>query len=424
MTGGLTGRLRNAMRALRADTATAPPATSVGETTPCVPRRSDRAGRRLNLLLPSINAAHYFGGIHTAVTLYREMCAHFAQSRIILLDSAPEEGALARFSDHALVSAEQDPAAARQVVPFNDRYGRTLPVTRGDVWLATAWWTAHAAQRMAHWQESQYGGEGPLAYLIQDFEPGFYPWSSQSALALDTYRPVRDMAVFNTSLLADYFRLQGIDYRRAWTFEPNLHAGLRDALVRARVSTAPRERRIVVYGRPSTPRNGFELICEGLRQWGWSDPSAADWDIVAPGELTSDVDLGPVRIRALGKLDIQRYAELLATSSIGISLMVSPHPSYPPLEMASFGMRVLTNRYANKALEQFSSNISSIAGFSPEAISSALADACATALRQGMAPLPRFENEHTFLRDSGLAAIGSELSRALLSTNVTERTAP
>ena len=39
-----------------------------------------------------------------------------------------------------------------------------------------------------------------------------------------------------------------------------------------------------------------------------------------------------------------------ATSAIGISLMVSPHPSYPPLEMAHLGMLVLTNGFGAKDL--------------------------------------------------------------------------
>ena len=35
-------------------------------------------------------------------------------------------------------------------------------------------------------------------------------------------------------------------------------------------------------------------------------------------------------------------------ASIGISLMESPHPSYPPIEMALFGVNVITNIYESK----------------------------------------------------------------------------
>ena len=49
-------------------------------------------------------------------------------------------------------------------------------------------------------------------------------------------------------------------------------------------------------------------------------------------------------------LPIRRYAALLAQAHVGISLMASPHPSYPPLEMATCGAYTITNDFANKRL--------------------------------------------------------------------------
>nr|WP_295953022.1 hypothetical protein [uncultured Xanthomonas sp.] len=355
------------------------PTTHVSEITPCLPRHDPWTGARLNLILPSINKQHYFGGIHTAVLIYRELCRHFSASRIVLVDSIPDDEALSRFSDHVLVQADGVSSAARQIVPFSDRYQKTIPVAKQDIWVATAWWTAYAAQRMSSWQVENGGVESPLIYLIQDFEPGFYAWSSQYALALSTYRPECDIGVFNTGLLADFFRQNGLEYKYHTTFEPVLHDGLRPALEKARAVKATRQRQIVVYARPGTPRNAFELICEGLRMWGWKDPRSSQWEVVAPGELEIDLDLGSFKLRALGKLSIEAYSELLSTSAIGLSLMVSPHPSYPPLEMSAFGMAVLTNRYGNKQLEDSVDNVVSVKSMTPEAICAgltALVDAC------------------------------------------------
>lgn len=413
-------RVRRIARRLRRE-APPPPApvpapaipVHVGEITPCAARAAADRGPRLNLLLPSINAQHYFGGIHTAVVLYRALCAHFPRSRIVLMDSVPDAAALARFPDHALAPADEESEAARQVTPFSDRNGRTLPVEPQDVFLATAWWTAHAAQRLQQWQQQHLGTARQLAYLIQDFEPGFYPWSSQSALALATYRPDRDLGIFNTQLLADYFAMQGLRYARAWAFEPTLNQGLRRHLAEAAArGAAPRDRRIVVYGRPSTPRNGFELICEALRHWGATDPDAARWEIVAPGEIATAIDLGPVRVQALGKLQIDEYAKLLATSAVGLSIMISPHPSYPPLEMAAFGMRVVTNAFANKDLSRFSANIRSVGSVAPEAIAAALASACAEHERAAGAPAAAFGADHPFLAEEGFSELAAQVARA------------
>ena len=69
-------------------------------------------------------------------------------------------------------------------------------------------------------------------------------------------------------------------------------------------------------------------------------------------------------LTSVGKLTLDEYARVLSESAIGISLMVSPHPSYPPLEMAAFGAIVITNGYQNKNLSiSFSDNIYSLDPF-------------------------------------------------------------
>lgn len=404
--------LRDVLLGRRDSHATAP-ATSVPEVTPCAPRRDDAVGRRVNLLLPSINVGHYFGGIHTAVQFYRSLCRHHDRSRIVLLDAAPDAEAVRRFGDHELVPSDEASGAPRQLVAFNDRYGRTLPVRSGDTWVCTGWWTAYAAQRMAGWQREQFGAEGRIAYLIQDFEPGFYAWSSRSAMASSTYRPDRDLAVFNTGLLAEYFDRSGLRYRDRWVFEPTLNAGLRDALKATRSSASPRRRRIVVYARPSTPRNAFELLCEGLRAWGWSDPRSHSWEVVAVGELAHDVDLGPFVLKAMGKLGIEAYGELLSEAAVGVSLMVSPHPSYPPLEMAAFGMGVVTNGFAGKDLSGWSEGVRSFGDLRPEELARMLALEVARWENRGMSPYTVMPAEHAFLQPSTLDEIGDAVAAAL-----------
>ncbi|MNP72706.1 hypothetical protein D3C76_1693150 [compost metagenome] len=54
--------------------------------------------------------------------------------------------------------------------------------------------------------------------------------------------------------------------------------------------------------------------------------------------------------------------------------MISPHPSYPPLEMAHFGVKVLTNNYANKDLSKLHGNITSLENISPDVIAHTLSE--------------------------------------------------
>lgn len=67
-----------------------------------------------------------------------------------------------------------------------------------------------------------------------------------------------------------------------------------------------------------------------------------------------------MKVKSIGKVSLQEYARVMLESKIGISLMVSPHPSYPPLEMSSFGMKVITNKYDNKDLSGFNDNMISL----------------------------------------------------------------
>ena len=52
--------------------------------------------------------------------------------------------------------------------------------------------------------------------------------------------------------------------------------------------------------------------------------------------------------------------------------MVSPHPSYPPLDMAHLGVRVVTNGFGPKDLSSWHENITSVTALTAEAIGEAL----------------------------------------------------
>jgi hypothetical protein len=53
-----------------------------------------------------------------------------------------------------------------------------------------------------------------------------------------------------------------------------------------------------------------------------------------------------------GKASLEDYADHLNRAAVGISLMISPHPSYPPLEMAEAGVLTITNNYGCKDLSR------------------------------------------------------------------------
>jgi hypothetical protein len=170
--------------------------------------------------------------------------------------------------------------------------------------------------------------------------------------------------------LRDFFLQQGYTFRSSYYFDPVLHQGLRKHLGAAKSNV--RERKVLVYGRPSVERNAFEMIVMALRIWAIGHPDTL-WRFYSAGEKHPRIMLGNEHyLESLGKLTIDEYATELSTSYAGVSLMISPHPSYPPLEMAAFGLRVVTNGYASKDISSLSTNIFSVDWVSPESIAQML----------------------------------------------------
>lgn len=359
---------------------TTPLDTNIAEITPYTFRRTEFGEKRINLLVPSINPEHVFGGISTALKFFEELCEKtgFAR-RIILVDAAPSEEAKGNFSGrYTFADCGEDCGERMQIVPYSDRAGKSIPVSANDYFMFTGWWTAHCCQE-AYEEFEQKEGMAPNIFLnfIQDFEPGFYPWSSRYLLAEATYKNhYPQIAMFNTGLLHDYFKKNGFSFDYEFAFEPVLNATLKKHYdeIGAEVK---KKKQILLYGRPGTERNAFTLLVAILKKWVWMQEDVQDWKILSAGEQHEPVELGNgKRIESVGKLTLDGYAQVLEESYAGISLMASPHPSYPPLEMSVFDVKVMTNTFGNKDLKDFNENIVSMDNISPISMAKRLQEIC------------------------------------------------
>ncbi|MCI5623378.1 glycosyltransferase family 2 protein [Anaerostipes sp.] len=346
-------------------------------------RKSEFKEKRLNLLVPSINPEHVFGGISTALKFFDELLEKSGYaSRLILTDAAPSRAALKSFEEkYRLVKSSKDCEDRHQIVPYNSRYGASIPVSENDIFVFTGWWTAYCTQTAYAKYEREEGIKpNPFIYFIQDYEPGFYPWSSRYLLADSTYRSqYQQIAVFNSNLLYEFFKKEGYSFYKEYSFDPVLNAGLKKVLLSYEGKEINKKKKILVYGRPSTERNAFALVVASLREFVDRMDNIDDWEIVSAGEYHDSVDLGKgKRLVSVGKMSIEEYGKCMLETYAGISLMSSPHPSYPPLEMSEFGVKVITNTYANKDLSEFNENIISVDNVSPVNIAGKLLDICQT----------------------------------------------
>jgi O-antigen biosynthesis protein len=219
--------------------------------------------------------------------------------------------------------------------------------------VATAWWTAHRA----HWTSEKLAlNDRRFVYLVQDYEPSFYGGSDVQALASWTYRMPCLPVVNCTTLAAHLRRLTLLPVDDALVLAPQVDIDVLAA--RPRMTSMDGPLRVLAYGRPSVPRNLFETAIRGLALWVSQRSSDRSVEIVTAGEAHGEVDLGRgVVVRSLGQLAWDRYLDELALSHIGLSLMLSPHPSYPPLEMAAAGLVVVTNHFGDKDLSMLTPRI-------------------------------------------------------------------
>jgi hypothetical protein len=328
-----------------------------------LPMRAADLPPSLNVLIPGVEPRLIYGGVAT---------------RFIATDWDCGAATRRRF-EHFLRERHLDHAALMARVSVVDGGGREpFEVGRADRFLATAWWTALRLQRF---RRAAGVAERPFFYLVQDFEPAFSPWSYEYARALESYGLEAEI-LFNSRYLHDYFVEQGLLGRPALAvLNPSID-GQRffppsAARLRARAGLP---RRILVYGRPAVPRNLFACAMLALDRWIEDNGLKADHvRIVSAGEPHPPVRCaGDITVESVGKVPAYLYPGFLRGFDIGLSLMLSPHPSYPPLEMAMSGVVCVTNRFGPKDLSALSGNVVSCDP-TPESAAAALARAWARA---------------------------------------------
>ena len=343
----------------------------------------DDAPRRVNLLIPSIDLEHFFGGYIGKFNLARRLAAQGVRVRIVTVD--PVGSLPASWREDVEAYSGLDGLLGEVEVEFG-RESQGLEVSRGDTFVATTWWTAHIAHAALRTLDAQR-----FLYLIQEYEPFTFPMGTHAALAAESYR-FPHAALFSTELLRDYFRRHGLGVYTAGT-----EAGDRDSASFDNAITAidppgagelagRRPRRLLFYARPEphATRNMFELGVLALSRALERGAFADGWSLHGIGTVRAGrrLDLGGgALLELLPRSPQTAYGQLLREHDVGLALMYTPHPSLVPLEMASAGLLTVTNTFENKTAEALSSISSNLIAAEPgiDAVAAALCDAAAAA---------------------------------------------
>lgn len=216
-----------------------------------------------------------------------------------------------------------------------------------------------------------------MYYLIQDFECGFYEWGCNYARAYNTYSDPKVIAIIKSLPLCE-FMAKRFDFRKSYLVPYKLNATLSKILdKRSETIEGYKENIILCYARPSTARNCYFIIIEALRYWPKKSEISKNWKIVLIGEeIDKNLFQGIPNCHCVDKLSLDEYADMHSKAKVGISLMISPNPSYPPLEMTSLGMKVITNTYEERNLSTQSNNIYTLKNLDENTISQKLDELC------------------------------------------------
>lgn len=346
--------------------------TTYSELRPIRLRQSFDQRPRLNLMVPTLYPSQIFGGIATALRIFDEIADQLPslERRIIVLDTPMTEASWSSVPGYMPAtdnSIRDDASADKTALSVFDRTHTTLDVRRNDIFFSTAWWSEYLRWYIDTFQTKLFGHAPKGLYLVQDYESGFMQWSSKWGIAESTYDFHNCIQVVNSEELYNFFEAKGC-LTDAFVLPYKINKTIDEAVI----STA-KERLILCYGRPSATRNCFETIVDGLVLWQQRYPHiAAKWSILFLGENFPQAGLHPLQnARVVGKAPIEDYAALLSRASIGVSLMISPHPSYPPLEMAYAGLQVISNDFATKRIGSRSSRITPLKAITPEALATA-----------------------------------------------------
>lgn len=339
--------------------------------------------RRVNVITDSISKGSLFGGVGTALIFAAQLANRMdANLRIITrTERAPPENVQHIFSVYGIT--------VRHEVQFvfsgvDDRL-HEIELQSDDLFITTSWWTTVATlPAVPH---------ANIVYLLQEDERMFYPFGDDRLKCDQMLAHAGIRFVINTRLLFDHLVATGLENiaRNGVWFEPAFPS----SLFHPRKKPDLAKKRFFFYARPHNLRNLFQLgiqVIEQAVKLRVLDP--AEWDVYLVGKSIPPVvfadDIVPRRCE---DLNWSAYAELAGTIDLALSLMYTPHPSYPPLDMAASGAVVVTNSFGSKQ---------DLSAYSPNILcSEPEVDALVEALRRGVALAESPERE-AGLRRNGM----------------------
>ncbi len=304
---------------------------------------------RVTVAIDALDTSRLFGGVLTALVLGAALASHVgARLRVVTREEPPDAGTVGAI----LRTAGMAPPVALEVVVMPRNGSRSLAVGAYDYFITTSLWLTRSLIASVP--------VGRVCQLLQDDDRVFFPCGDDRVRCEETMATPGLLVAINSHLLKRHltqtpYGIEGL-LARSIAFEPAFPTAP------SSLSRDPGDgrRRLFFYARPNHPRNlfatGLAALAAAISRGLFPQHR---WEVCMVGSDVPDLVLPHgARPRRIEGLDWHAYLALVRTMDAGFCLMDSPHPSYPPLDLAAAGAAVLTNAHGLKTdLSEYSRNI-------------------------------------------------------------------
>ena len=319
---------------------------------PALPKLNSE--RKINLMALSINGKHIFGGTATALVFAMKLSIQMnIKLRLVCTDYPGTLDNIEEFLKEYDINFDLKNLELFNAAPRSIYSPVHLEVRKDDIFIATTWWSAYLCEKL---QPST-----KFIYFVQDYEPIFSPNGDEQILANGSYLlKDRFIPIVNTKILLDYFVQNNYEEFKKYnlSFEPSFLKSIFD--IKNKKTVKQKKKKLFFYARPNVARNMYYLGLQALvKAFEDNILDLNEWEIFFAGGETPELEIvKKLNSKNLGKMNLREYGKFAANVDLAISLMMAPHPSYPPLEMAASGAIVVTTLYENKVdLSMYSKNI-------------------------------------------------------------------
>lgn len=303
---------------------------------------------RLNLVTDSIESHSLLGGVATALIVATQFCNYNDYELRIITRTTP-----CNPHNYTNILNCSGVSPAKKISFYSDynvaqSKDYKMELMEGELFLATSWWSALAIKNTIPNKK--------FFYIIQEVETLFYVHGDEHFLCSQIMKDKNINYIINSSFLYEYFKENEPNIvNNGIYFEP----AFPKSLYCTNNFTKKRKYKLFFYARPNNPRNLYKygvIFLEKAISQGIIDTS--EWDIFSAGQNTPKITFSNgYTVKNMGQLSWSEYSQFIKDIDLALSLMYTPHPSYPPYDVACSGGVVLTNKCCNKQSFDFCDNV-------------------------------------------------------------------